>query len=335
MINGDITHQSIKDILVEKSLNKKIDLVIATPPCQGMSTAGKKDINDSRNALICHAVDVIKRINPKFIFFENVPQELNTKINIDGTFILIPDYLKSELYNYTFNNQYLLNCADYGVPQLRERAIFLLVRNDIKFSWTFPKMEKRISLREAIGHLPSLDPEISDISFDKQIKIFPNYNEKKLKGLSISKWFYPPAHPYRQVISMMHTPSGKSAFHNSIEYQPKKENGELIKGFKNTYKRQEWEKPAFTITMYNRTISSQNNVHPGRFIGKDKDGSDIYSDPRVLSLYELFIVSSLPLKWNLPYWASENFIRMVIGEGIPPLLTKKIFRNLVNFYHEK
>ena len=81
--------------------------------------------------------------------------------------------------------------------------------------------------------------------------------------------------------------------------------------------------------MYNRTIGSQNNVHPGRLVGKDSEGYDIYSDARVLTIYELMIVTSLPKDWNIPNWASEHFVRQVIGEGIPPLLVQKIMHQLV------
>ena len=115
---------------------------------------------------------------------------------------------------------------------------------------------------------------------------------------------------------MMNTPTGKSAFSNPI-YKPIKENGELVKGFKNTYKRQNWNSPAYTITMDNVKISSQNNVHPGRCVGKDELGINIYSNPRVFSD-----------NWSVPNGSSEAFIRRVMGEGIPPLLTKKIFNTL-------
>ena len=81
--------------------------------------------------------------------------------------------------------------------------------------------------------------------------------------------------------------------------------------------------------MYSREISSQGNVHPGRLIGTDEEGHPIYSDARVMSIYELMIMSSLPRDWNIPAWASDHFIRCVIGEGIPPLLVKKIIENLV------
>ena len=334
VIEGDITTDEIKKQLYDFSEKNEIDLIIATPPCQGMSTAGKKDKNDVRNTLIKHAVDIIKEIKPKFVFLENVPEQLNTYIIYNDKKTLIPDYLKCELDSeYIFNDEYVINAADYGVPQTRERSIILLVRKDLKKKWKFPKKESKIiTLEEAIGNLPQLDPELYDLSYEEQIKIFPDYEKKKEEGCLVSKWHYPPKHIYRQVYSLMHTPTGETAFNNIDEFKPKKKDGTFTKGFKNTYKRQCWDKPGYTVTMYNRTIGSQNNVHPGRLIGKDKNGYDLYSDARVLTIYELMIISSLPKDWNIPSWASEHFVRQVIGEGIPPLLVKKIMQELVKIY---
>ncbi|MBP3292014.1 MAG: DNA cytosine methyltransferase, partial [Clostridia bacterium] len=269
MIAGDITLDETKDALIKSSLKHGIDLIIATPPCQGMSTAGKHDKNDIRNSLICHAVDIIKKLNPKYVFLENVPEQLTTKINHNGESIPIPEYLELELGQcYTFNDQHLVNACDYGVPQSRERAIFLLTRRDLNKTWSFPQKNNTVvSLEQSIGDLPSLDPEIKDVSEKKLLEIFPDFYKKKAAGLKISKWFYPPKHVYRQVYSLMHTPTGKTAFDNIDLFKPKKADGSFVKGFKNTYKRQEWTKPAYTVTMYNRTIGSQNNVHPGRYIG--------------------------------------------------------------------
>ncbi|RTZ84821.1 MAG: hypothetical protein DSY95_05690, partial [SAR324 cluster bacterium] len=117
---------------------------------------------------------------------------------------------------------------------------------------------------------------------------------------------------------LKHTPTGKTALQNKIHY-PKKENGERIKGYATTYKRIEWDKPAPTITMANGSVSSQNNVHPGRL---KADGT--YSDARVLTLKEIFILTGLPDDWAPPEWASENLIRHVIGEGVPPKLIDAI-----------
>ncbi len=334
VIEGDITNPEINTQIIKLAKEKKIDLIIATPPCQGMSTVGKKDKNDERNELIKYATNIVKEIRPKFVFFENVPEQLKTYIEYENIKILIPDYLKKELEDtYVFNDEYIINASDYGVPQLRERAIILLVRKDLNRKWNYPPKDKYIvTLEDAIGKIPSLDPEIYDIEYDKLITIFPDFEKKKQLGLSVSKWHYPPKHVYRQVYSLMHTPSGKTAFDNIDKFKPRKQDGSLIKGFKNTYKRQEWRKPAYTVTMYNRTIGSQNNVHPGRYIGKDDEGYELYSDARVLTVYELMLVSSLPKDWNIPSWASDHLVRQVIGEGIPPLLVKKIMMELKNIY---
>ena len=77
--------------------------------------------------------------------------------------------------------------------------------------------------------------------------------------------------------------------------------------------------------MDNRKISSQNNVHPGRPSGKDKNGNEIYSDARTLTLYELMLIMSIPPNWPIPENTEEAFLRRIIGEGIPPLFTKKLF----------
>ena len=88
-----------------------------------------------------------------------------------------------------------------------------------------------------------------------------------------------------------------------------------------------WDKPARTITQNNGVISSLACVHPGRMY--EEDGEVLYSDARVLSIFELMIVTTLPSDWNIPEWADETFIRKVIGEGIPSNLIKVILEELL------
>jgi DNA (cytosine-5)-methyltransferase 1 len=331
IICGDITNKKIFDSIIREANDAGIDIIMATPPCQGMSSAGKQDPLDPRNHLITNTISAILKIKPKYVFLENVPEQLITKIRHCGKSILIPEFIKFNLSEYYyFNNEVIINTKDYSVPQSRERSIFLLTRKDQSYKWEIPKKERKvITLMESIGQLPQLDPLIKDIPYAKHLKIFPKYEAKLREAEQISEYFKPVSHVYRQVFAMMHTPSGKSAFENSSKYRPLKKDGTLVKGFKNTYKRMCWDQPCNTVTTYNRTIGSQENVHPGRLIKKDKNGQGIYSDPRVLTLYEILIVSSLPVNWNIPPWASENFVRTVIGEGIPPLLVKKLFQELL------
>ena len=126
---------------------------------------------------------------------------------------------------------------------------------------------------------------------------------------------------------MLHTASGTSAIYNTKHF-PVKEDGVRIKAHHNNYRRMHWDKPSRTITQNNGVISSLCCVHPGRKNSNKKKLT--FSDPRVLTIYEVMIVSSIPDDWNIPDWAEDNFIRKVIGEGIPPLIVQKIIKNLIN-----
>lgn len=330
MITGDITKEEIRTNIVNKALKEKVDFIIATPPCQGMSLAGKLDDLDERNQLIYYAIDTIKRVKPKFILLENVPQQLKTKIKHNDELMKIPDYIKEELgKDYNFNKNTLIKAMNYSVPQMRERSIFLLSRKDTGIIWEHPKPhEKIITLKDALENIPSLAPFIKE-GYDETIKIFPDFEKKKERGLKLSKWHFPPTHSKRHIEWMMRTPSGKTAFDNNI-YFPQKQNGDRIKGHYNHYRRLAWEKPSRTITQNNGVISSLACVHPGWKLNNElSEEKRRYSDPRCFSIYELMIVTSLPLDWNIPIWAKERMIRQVIGEGIPSYLVKCIIEELV------
>jgi len=205
----------------------------------------------------------------------------------------------------------------------------LMTRKGQAKEWVIPEKDKKVhTMEDAIGHLPKLDPFITDVDEKELLEIFPHFYERKESALQISKWHNPPHHVKRQVVAMQHTPTGKTAFDNPV-YYPVKVNGDAVKGFRNTYKRQNWDTPAYTVTMDNRKISSQDNVHPGRKEYTDENGDDIYSDARALTLYELMKIMSIPEDWPVPENTSEAFLRRIIGEGIPPLFVKKVFENLL------
>ncbi len=329
MICGDITQEAIFNKIIYNSLMSEVDLIMATPPCQGMSTAGQQEKGDKRNLLICQVIDIVQKINPKYVFIENVPLFYQTKIEIDGTEILIPKLIEDTLGNFYKINKYIIDTKDYSVPQARERAIILMSRLDMSYEWILPIKDKKIiTMQEAIGNLPSIDPFVIDVSEKELLDMFPHFYERKKRAIEISQWNNPPYHVKRQVIAMQHTPTGCTAFDND-KYYPTKSNGEPVKGYRNTYKRQNWNTPAYTVTMDNRKISSQNNVHPGRKERVDEEGNIIYSDARTLTLYELMIIMSLPVNWPIPSNTPEAFIRRIIGEGIPPLFVKKVFSNLI------
>lgn len=202
-----------------------------------------------------------------------------------------------------------------------EQLSVSLAHKTTNIQWEFPAPLDRVAtMRDAIGDLPSLDPDVTDITEEERLKLFPDFYRKKEEGLKVSKWHYPPKHKYRHVIAMMHTPEGCSAWNNET-YYPTLSDGTKSKGYKNTYKRQWWDKPAYTVTKYTSRIGSQENGHPGRaIIDSPLETERVWSDARVLSIFELMRVSSLPDNWNIPVWASSNVIREILGEGVPPRL---------------
>lgn len=298
MVEGDITQETVFEKILSHAQKKKCDFLIATPPCQGMSLAGKMQENDPRNSLIKYVIKMTQRLQPTNILIENVPRVLETYLVHKKRKIKITEFIKEELESLGYIiNPVIVDSADYGTPQRRRRAIFLISK--LK-KWELPPKQNKITVREAIEHLPSLESrELSNIAF--------HYAKK---------------HNPRHIAFLHHTPSGKSALINKVHY-PKKEDGTRIKGYDTTYKRIAWDKPSPTITMANGSISSQNNVHPGR---KRKDGT--YSDARVLTLKEIFILSGLPDNWTPPEWARENLIREVIGEGVPPKLVGSLLSTM-------
>lgn len=330
MICGDITKKEIYSSILKASKKQKVDVIMATPPCQGMSTAGKQDEFDSRNELFLYAVKLIKDVKPDYFIFENVPGFMSTSIRYNDECRLIPDVIKELLrttYTMSFN---LIDTQDYGVPQSRTRMILLGTRRKVTHKWIMPDSEPEVkTLKDAIGDLPIVDPFIYDVPEDEMLKVFPDYKKREKAALRISPWHVPPRHILRQVMTMQHTPTGCSAFDNE-KYKPRKKNGEIVKGFHNTYSRQRWDVPAYTIAMSNNQISTQNSVHPGRYLGKDINGDDIYSDPRVFTVYELMRIMSIPDDWPIPTTVSKQYLRHIIGEGVPSLLIQKIFAQLIN-----
>lgn len=70
MVEGDIKEPGVQAQLLDYARQEPIDLIMATPPCQGMSTAGKKDQNDERNFLITYAVKMVQDLKPKYVFWK-------------------------------------------------------------------------------------------------------------------------------------------------------------------------------------------------------------------------------------------------------------------------
>ena len=333
-IVGDISDpvkktELFNEIEVYKKNEKvnEVDVIIATPPCQGMSVANHKKTENEivRNSLVVEAIGIISKVKPKFFIFENVQAFMKTKCYSNSVQMKISEAINLHLgSDYAYVDK-VLNFKDYGANSSRTRTVVIGVRNDIATNVTpeqlFPSREKEKTLRDVIKDIPHLNEmgEISDNDIYHSFKPYKPHMRKWIENLS----------------------EGESAFDNTdLELRPHR----LVDGIivpnvnKNgdKYKRQEWDSVAPCIHTRNDIMSSQNTVHP--------------TDDRVFSIRELMLLMNIPdeFKWvdideeelnALDFGEKRKFlkqneinIRQSIGEAVPTIILSKIARNIANAY---
>ena len=153
LIQKDISALSNKEI---KSLieNRVIDVIIGGPPCQGFSMAGnigRKFIDDSRNQLFREFARIVEIVEPNYFVMENVARLFTH--NKGETKKEIIELFKNMNYNVDCK---VVNTAHFGIPQVRNRVLF--IGNKVSNIIVFPTktIEKPISIKEAIEKLPKL-----------------------------------------------------------------------------------------------------------------------------------------------------------------------------------
>ena len=155
---GDITKEETKNKLEEVACTRGADIICGGPPCQGFSMAGYRDDNDPRNQLFREFVDIVKRVNPKVIVFENVEGLLSFQ---GGKTYNEVHELFSEL-GYKTEGRTLL-ASEYGVPQRRKRVIIICTRNDLEIDPIdlFPSPitidNNQVTAKETISDLENVD----------------------------------------------------------------------------------------------------------------------------------------------------------------------------------
>jgi DNA (cytosine-5)-methyltransferase 1 len=143
-IEGDLSSDKVYAEIVEKFGDKKIDVIVGGPPCQGFSMFGKrrfvksqdhKPLEDERNDLIFTYLRYVKYFNPSWFMMENVPGIINLE---KGHFLkeLLKMVKKLGYDNYDYK---IINTADYGVPQKRKRFILIANRTGNLIPWPKPK----------------------------------------------------------------------------------------------------------------------------------------------------------------------------------------------------
>lgn len=153
-LKADLSKQETYDEIVKIAGNRPIDVIIAGPPCQGFSLTGPRNFDDERNKLYLAVIEMVKQYKPKAFIIENVP----------GMATLYEGQIKNEILKRFRKMGYNIDCkilcaADYGVPQMRKRLIFMGIRKDLgkpKFPEAQFTPDKYRTCRDAVSDLPSL-----------------------------------------------------------------------------------------------------------------------------------------------------------------------------------
>ena len=330
-----------------ESTSRRLDLLTATPPCQGMSSSnpsrGKRHAPQTReieekNRLVLESIPVANLLKPRIIVVENVRQVLTLEVNRgDGRRKAI-DVLRDGLPDYEVFSK-VVNAADYGIPQVRKRALIVAVHKDE------PCLPRMLSKRLA----PLPDPTHGENPVDGAlpwVTIRQWFNEMDYQPLdSRSKADASGTHPlhfvpaygadrYRQ-ISEIPPYSGRSAYENAacpscggtvdagliecpscggvmINRPHVEKNGRprLIKGFRSSYRRMRPDRPSYTITTNSSHVGSDFKIHPW--------------EHRVLSILECADLQTVPRFYD---WSrardggSRYLIRKLVGEAFPTYFT--------------
>ena len=148
---GHLDTRSITDV-PESDLPRGVDGIIGGPPCQSWSEAGaRRGIEDKRGQLFHEYIRVLSHVRPKFFLAENVSGILSARHR--HAFSEILDEFANLGYRVSHR---LLNAADHGVPQDRDRVIIVGIHRDIEVPFEFPAATSpRPTLQEAIGGMPA------------------------------------------------------------------------------------------------------------------------------------------------------------------------------------
>ena len=155
-LSKDEAFEQIHGLIGQRS----VDLIIAGPPCQGFSLTGPRKLEDERNRLYLAVFRAVKDFRPKAFVIENV----NGMETLYGGQIKKEILQRFEKLGYLVESQ-VVCAADYGVPQIRKRLIFVGTRPEFgRFVFPDPVVDPAhyVTCREAIDDLPALETELGE-----------------------------------------------------------------------------------------------------------------------------------------------------------------------------
>jgi DNA (cytosine-5)-methyltransferase 1 len=153
------------------------DIVIGGFPCQGFSVANtKRNVEDERNQLYKQLMRITSEKKPKFFLAENVKGIMSLAKGEVLKMIL------SDFTNLGYKVQAkLLNSADFGVPQLRQRVFIIGVRNDVDFTFVYPQPTHNSEGKDGLLHWIGVGEALACIPDPDEPNDLPNHDYSKYK----------------------------------------------------------------------------------------------------------------------------------------------------------
>ncbi len=330
-ISGDITSIETKEKIYaeidkwKKLGNDRVDVVVATPPCQGISVINhKKNEHDlKRNSLVVESVEIIQNIRPRVFIFENVQAFQKTICTTkSGNNIAIGDYIHNALGEEYVITGRVLNFMNYGSNSSRTRTLVIGVDKEYKNLFTpyelFPSYRTERTLRDVIGNGKFKSLAWGEICATDFYHAFRTYD------LKMRSWI----HDLKE---------GESAFNNK---DPQKRphrivNGKIVENIqknRDKYTRQRWDRFIQCVHTRNDLLAAQNTIHP--------------IEDRVFSIRELMEMMSIPYEFRWVDYSIEKLnclsdeqkrklykenevnIRQCLGEAVPTEVMRQIAQRI-------
>ncbi len=287
-----------------KGLRDNVDLVGAGPPCQGFSSAGKRNEQDDRNKLIDSYIKFIRIVQPKIIFFENVKGFSETE---SGLFLekVVAD-LEGLGYKVSCAK---LNAVDFGVPQKRTRFFIVGNIDGIEFEFPIPTHLTINTVKDALDDLPILKVGASEN--------WQNYGKD-------------PSSPYANQL--------RGNLEKSANHQVTRNSELVVKRYKYIPQGGNWQNiPAELMNNYKDFTRCHTGIYhrlredtPSIVIGNYRKNMLIHpTQDRGLSVREAARLQSFP-DW-FEFKGSIGFQQQQVGNAVPPLLARSVFKKIIEY----
>lgn len=296
IVHGDITDAEAKKKIIRLSREKKVNMIIGGPPCQGFSLKGKKlGLNDPRNFLFNEYLNIVAAVSPEVFVIENVKALLSASA---GWF---KDQIVEKVANMGYQVDFgVLNAADFGVPQARQRAIFICSKHR-KITLPTPNVTSKVTVRDAIFDLAYLNSGEGDFEQPYTTLATSDYQRQMRNGSR--KLYNHKASNHAEIaikkLSMIPPECGK-------EFLPQDMVGK--QQFSGTWGRLKWDDVSPTIDTRFDAASNGTNNHP--FLNRAITPREA---ARLQSFDDRFI-----------FLGQKLYIRQQIGNAVPPLLAKAL-----------